>query len=428
MPETVDKIESDEKEQGLYDSSDFPHLLQLYYKLIFPHNLFYRWLSYGEADNYFARREFSFTLSGDVYIRYISFNDADELKQALLQKNPEKIDIGAVYNIPPKDNKREFTPFRAIERELVFDIDMTDYDDVRYCCSGAAICPKCWLFMVIAAKVLNRALTEDFGFKHIFWVYSGRRGIHCWVSDARARKLSFEARAAIADYLTFVEGGEFKKKKVHFDYRKPLHASITKALIYVNKYFERLVNEQEIFSDATRVRKLIDLCDNVGLKQKLEKQILGGARYKNSFECWDKFVQTVQSFNAQEKNFVIPTRHLIEELKLQLCYPRLDVNVSKGLNHLLKSPFSIHPKTGRVCVPIDISEIDSFNPFNVPKVNELCDQIDKYDHNGSSDSKVEPYEKTSLRESVNLFRKKISALVPDNVAVKLERNDASMEF
>ena len=67
-------------------------------------------------------------------------------------------------------------------------------------------------------------LSEDFGFHHLLWVYSGRRGVHCWVCDQEAIGLSQEARSAIVEYLTLVKGGEQQAQKVKL--RTPLHPSI----------------------------------------------------------------------------------------------------------------------------------------------------------------------------------------------------------
>jgi DNA primase catalytic subunit len=59
---------------------------------------------------------------------------------------------------------------------------------------------------------------------------------------------------------------------------------------------------------------------------------------------------------------------ILEEIMLQYAYPRLDINVTKGLNHLLKSPFCVHPKTGKICVPFHPRAADKFDPCSVPTV------------------------------------------------------------
>ena len=62
---------------------------------------------------------------------------------------------------------------------------------------------------------------------------------------------------------------------------------------------------------------------------------------QDSLHRWGR-IRTECNKASQRKN--VDADH--SDIMIQFAYPRLDINVSKGLNHLLKSPFCVHPKTG----------------------------------------------------------------------------------
>ncbi|XP_066564694.1 DNA primase small subunit isoform X2 [Amia ocellicauda] len=386
--------------------------------------------------NYFQNREFSFTLKDDIYVRYQSFGSQSELEKEMQKMNPYKIDIGAVYSHrPSQHNTVKSGSFQALEKELVFDIDMTDYDDVRSCCSAADICSKCWTLMTIAIRILDRALREDFGFRHRLWVYSGRRGVHCWVCDEAARKLSVTARSAVAEYLSLVKGGEDTVKKVQLS--DPIHPLIQESLAVIEPYFPSYaLDSQDILGSKESVEKVLALMPEEARKE-LRMDFL---QETSPARRWALIQSWVERKQVLGKKAQFPDK----EVMLQYCYPRLDVNVSKGVNHLLKSPFSVHPKTGRVSVPIDLRELDQFDPFAVPTISLICQELDRprpgeeeedtmtRDKENESESgekrRARDYKKTSLGRYVKVFEQFLEGLERARRGELLRRSDLQRDF
>lgn len=420
-----------------YDAACLPDLLPLYYRRLFPFSQYFRWLSYGGVSkNYFQNREFSFTLKDDIYVRYQSFSSQNELEKEMQKMVPYKIDIGAVYSHrPSQHNTVKSGTFQALEKELVFDIDMTDYDDVRRCCSAADICSKCWTLMTIAIRILDRALREDFGFHHLLWVYSGRRGVHCWVCDDAARKLSVVARSAVAEYLSLVKGGEETTRKVVLS--DPIHPFISQSLSVVEHYFPQYaIVDQDILGNKESMDKVLAL-----LPEDIRKDLIEyNQSQKDPMKRWDRLRQLVDHKKSSSKK---GGQYYDKEIMLQYCYPRLDVNVSKGVNHLLKSPFSVHPKTGRISVPIDLKELDTFDPFEVPTISLICEELEKPRADEAEDEdvkdkeneqeaaerrRIRDYKRTSLAKYVKVLDRFLDSMARSRKGEMLKKSDLQKDF
>ncbi|GBG30523.1 DNA primase small subunit [Hondaea fermentalgiana] len=406
-------------------------LLRVYYARLFPHDAMFRWLSYGNdpdrADeqsqidsDYFMRREFSFTMADDVYIRYLCFRDASEFRQLIERKNPHKIDIGPLYTLPPKNNKSvKAAAFKPVERELVFDIDLTDYDEVRLGCTPDMMWDRgSWLYMSVAMKIVDEALREDFGFEHLVWIFSGRRGVHCWVSDKRARQLEDKERKAVVDYLTLIVGNENAAQRVQLSH--PLHPEI----------FDKMVlspEGQDILCEKSRWDKVLKLIPNKELRARLDSAWASDDGKDSRFR-WKQLKATTEDEikrlskdrSGGNKKTIALLRKVVPTILIVFCYPRLDVNVSTHRNHLLKSPFVIHPKTGKVCVPIlDVANADAFDPNDVPTLPKLADEINAADPNMEGPL----YLQTSMKPYLEGFEKQF--LKPLYNTIKREWREAN---
>ncbi|XP_951873.1 DNA primase small subunit, putative [Theileria annulata] len=366
--------------------------LRFYYKNFCPIKDLVRWIGY-EDPSILKRREISLTLhrgdttnATEIYLRWQTFESFESVFETLCNSDsvPFKFDIGAIYS-----NKISLMQlsgdFRPVEREIVFDIDMDDYDEFRTCCSDKKVCNKCWRYIKIAVELITITLKEDFGFVNVLWVYSGRRGIHCWVCDKTARQLPTEGRISIIEYLNLISDGFAKKVNLYAIDKHPL---VLRAFHICYRNFKHLLAEQNFFSHKTHMKTLLDYVPerHSNVKRSINNCIENSQKRYNSVDFFNSICDMLNLTRPEDYVGKVEAGDFpgfFMEIIIAFSYPRLDVNVTKDMGHLLKSPFCVHAKTGtftisssninnlglgRICVPLDHENLDKFNPESVPTI------------------------------------------------------------
>jgi len=240
--------------------------LRVYYHEIFPLDLLWRILEITE------KREVSFFTDTGTYLRYLVFETPQMFREKLTQVNPMKIDLGPSYNIRPTKSNGAL----PVTRELVFDIDLTDYP--RECCQEKKVCKICYEKIKAAVKILDYSLRYEFGFRNYGFVFSGRRGVHCWVLEMK-------------DMTQRVRNDIFK-------------------------FFQTVIDKNRTVLEYNRILQEFGEVDLV-------------------------------------TNF----------------FPRIDKQVTVSMNHLIKMPFSVHPETLNISVPLDPERITELE--DIPTLSEV---------------------------------------------------------
>ncbi|KAM9964247.1 hypothetical protein ACTFIW_002981 [Dictyostelium discoideum] len=384
--------------------------LREYYDKLFPFDLLYDWLTINSINEKeedkkraFERREFSVRInkvSSSYVIRNKSFNRVEDLKEFLKGRQnidgvyevPERLDIGPICSWEPS-KKATVSDYQPVSKELVFDIDVDDYNPIRICCSSKSLCEKCWGFLAVSAEFIDNYLRECFGFQQIMYVFSGRRGLHIWVSDRAAQHLTRENRASILNHIRV----ELSQNQIPI-----LRRSFDQILL---PHFEKcIIEEQQIFTNEKQRKYFLSLLP-ISYKRQDRKITLTPS------EDIEKKLKEIQNENLSNSEIWFAVKSYLEDNNLKehlynlvfhYTMPRIDEPVSIGLDHLLKSPFCIHPDTKKLCVPLDINEIYKFNPNQVPTVDQLI-----------SDPKLFNKFKKIFKNHVNQMKLKYNLTIQD---------------
>lgn len=306
----------------------------------------------------------------NVFQRYQTFpstgnQSTEQLLKQRFSRLPlnTRIDLGGVMTTDVADARR--SDLSVGFRELIFDVDLDkEYNCFRTCeCvkeekSPPFICPQCWPYLTLAIRTVEHLLARHFGWYDTLWLFSGRRGVHCWVLDPAAGLLSDQSRRHITEFFrrfTYVDSNPAQ----WLAYQPSLQELYTQILkprlrLMIERQQIRLSDKQTLNVIANSFATVPDSEQLFAILRALETGDL-----EQQADLWDQLVAL--SRGPQFESALI-------NVTFFLTFPRLDYNVMPARNHLLRCPLSVHADTQSVVSPLDLDHLDDIDPQFLPNL------------------------------------------------------------
>ncbi len=246
------------------------------------------------------------------------------------------------------------------EREFVIDMDLKDWGEQRalLCeCDVKRVCSQCWLLAEMAAAVCRLLLQDACKLGPMLTVYSGGKGCHLWWGTPATRALTHEERHALVSKIL---GPPSSRVPVLVGWHTTAVAELMK--VWIKRGIVKRALLSEVVSQlAHHLKSLAPPTfywpDPASL---LQPSAISHERWK----AWRAAVgeDTCRRFVCE------------------LGWPRVDVEVTLGKSHMVKTPFAIHASSGKIALPLDTA--GDCKPEWMPTVNELTNQVPPTDARG----------------------------------------------
>jgi DNA primase small subunit len=411
-------LERERSEQGAVTSQwKRDHFYRTQFPLVLIEKLFGS--EDGQTSNeIFESRNFAFILQNSttgapVVSQYQSFRTPLDLQDAFCARPPLRLEVGSRGFEPAcmrklvadKLRRRgDSDPHQMHTKELVFDVDLTDWNNLRICqCSAAEeheicgrcgrsrdidskltelhgycecesedgkLCTKCWCFAKSSMIIMNYLLTQRLGFREVMFVFSGSKGYHCWVLDDHIKYMTESQRCMIVNYfLPWTDPHRLKLKD-------ELHASAMfgeTELEFLDGIFTEIMLADGLFTlvhpkSIDIVAQLLDIETYEQPVQELFCLMIDSALMErwDSTQTWYKLRAFITAYLHADR---VPV--YLRRIYYAYMFPRIDAPVTTKVKHLTKIPYSLHQTTRLVSVPILPYELMSFDPITCPNVTEI---------------------------------------------------------